>query len=675
MARKKKKTRFTPPPPHKNGGGGARDARTPRLIFPSPSDAVHGFTSSKQFTNDSASCVRELIQNSLDAALVGAKEKTAEIRFSIENVSMEKISSMEEYRIAFESAKKRKTNRQADNVVRGIEGVLKNSEVSVLYVADNGTGFSHEQLSAMLSVSVSDKPEEAGGSFGIGHLTAYALSNLNYIFYGSVLKDDGTLSTGHAILASHENKKGIACSKDGYFVCAINIAKLDFNSRFVFGQGDNVPEVLRSHMDRIHGDWGHGALVAIVGFNRFGEGGKGKSKSGQAAAEVILQEAASNFFVAIGEGRLKVTVEESSKVTLSVGKDDLRRVLSGKKEEKNTRRTGFPAGGRVWNAYETYVGGSEHIIETTYGDVHLRLREGGEGRKIAVCRNGMWITDKVSGLESSRFADKVNFDALLLVDSRSKGRVHDILRLAEPPLHNEINLKNITSEDEERDQERSEFRGVIREIREKLGELISKRSEESFPIDDILAFEGSGTAEGKQPYGKRPLAKIDSSSGGKTGKGKGTKRKKRTPNSRPGASLSPKISGLTPEPGVLDIFLKPREDCDNVEMWISLDEGKDITCTGAEVRDTYVTINETSIGKVNETDGITSVCLGSWKEGIPLSVSVKYTLPRDVQKEHALNYDFARRRVPQKEKGDAAGAGKGASIPNPRSSQKEASDA
>ena len=650
-SRKNRGVREMPQAFHKISGRAGVPPPPPQLIFPPAPAANDGFTNASlaQFSSDPASCVRELIQNSLDAALVGSEREVAKICFSVEKVSANQIPDMNAYCRAFESAKKRGTNSQSNNIVKEIENSLQESDVAVLYVADNGVGFGKDQLNAMLGDGESYKgnqAEGASGSFGNGHLTAFALSHLRYIFYGGVLKGGDMLSAGHAILASHIGERGKACSKDGFFVCGINDS--DLFDRFVFARDGHVPDILRSRMDRIQ-HWGHGALVAIVGFNHFGEDDDGDEQGDQSTAEIILQEAALNFFVAIDEGRLEVDVEENGE-THTISESALRTVLEGRKDQKKSKRKGFPSGNRVWNAYDTYTNGENHVIKTSFGEVHVRLREGGEGRKVAVCRNGMWIDDDVPMLRPSYFGDRINFEALLLVDSRHEGDVHNMLRLTEPPLHNEINTQNIRSK-----EEKAAVRKLLKEIREKIRELVSERTEETFALDDILSFEETGTVKGgAAPRASQSTQTVKPISGGKSGKGKGTDKPKSTPNSRPGKALGAKVSSRRTAVGVLSIVLQAQENCDDVEMWLSLDEGKDITCAGSEFRASFQPIRKASVnGKVvHNGPDVKSVRLGAWAEGETYEVEVCYEPPQ--QKEYyALNFDFAKRKAPQKEENNA----------------------
>ena len=84
----------------------------------------------------------------------------------------------------------------------------------------------------------------------------------------------------------------------------------------------------------------------------------------------------------------------------------------------------------------------------------------------------MWITDdrNIPGFYY-RFQDRKPFHALLLLDSRGGGRLHELVRNAEGPLHDKLDAKQRLSR-----SEATELRKAFAEIREWLRSL-SRRFE------------------------------------------------------------------------------------------------------------------------------------------------------------------------------------------------------
>ena len=176
-----------------------------------------------------AAVVRELIQNSLDAALIEANEKCAKVRFRKFTCKTTEIPGIESYRKAFRQAieaqtllGKREMPTQARLVVERIQSALDKRTQAVLSVTDNGVGLNEYRMSALLSDGVSAKSGTAAGTYGNGHTVAIPVSNLRYILYGSVTEGDTTLASGHAVLASHsQSGKNQRASAHGFF-CQIS---------------------------------------------------------------------------------------------------------------------------------------------------------------------------------------------------------------------------------------------------------------------------------------------------------------------------------------------------------------------------------------------------------------------------------------------------------------------
>ena len=109
------------------------------------------------------------------------------------------------------------------------------------------------------------------GAFGNGHITVFPASDLRYLLYGGVYKDDGLTSkifAGHTILASRQSKgKNLAYGKDGYLLDALNPD--DLFDRFVFCNNASDSSLMERKLEEIERDFGTGACVGILGFNHF----------------------------------------------------------------------------------------------------------------------------------------------------------------------------------------------------------------------------------------------------------------------------------------------------------------------------------------------------------------------------------------------------------------------
>ena len=155
-----------------------------------------------------AAVVRELIQNSLDAA-VEANVGTAVVRFRLTRRKTSYIPGIREYQRAFLAAvdnHKRmgggELPSQAQRVVQVMQAAAFRDEQDILSVLDNGIGLNETRMTALLSDGVSAKGEAATGTFGNGHSVAIPASDLRYVLYGGLNSKQDRICAGHAVIAS-----------------------------------------------------------------------------------------------------------------------------------------------------------------------------------------------------------------------------------------------------------------------------------------------------------------------------------------------------------------------------------------------------------------------------------------------------------------------------------------
>ena len=140
---------------------------------------------------------RELIQNSLDAALIEAREPCAHVRFERSACTLDEIPGIKSYRTAFRRAvKEQAPSGSARAVVERIERTLREESHDLLWVTDNGVGLDGKRMSALLSDGVSAKGGNASGTFGNGHSVVVPASNLRYVMYGGLTADGQSYGAG-----------------------------------------------------------------------------------------------------------------------------------------------------------------------------------------------------------------------------------------------------------------------------------------------------------------------------------------------------------------------------------------------------------------------------------------------------------------------------------------------
>ena len=422
--------------------------------------------------------MRELIQNSLDAALIEKREECAHVRFRTTSCVLDDIPGIESYRAAFRCAvEEQKPSGSARAVVDRIERTLTSETHAVLAVTDNGVGLDGKRMSALLSDGVSAKSGNAAGTFGNGHSVVVPTSNLRYVLYGGLTEAGESFGAGQAVLASHR-MQGDPAARSGRGIYLVSFEASGDDVPFRLVQGSAVPPLIGSEIERIRNEHGHGAAIIIPAFNNF--------EHEQSLWAAVSRAAAFNFFEAIHQGQLIVRVEDAQG-NHQLDSGNLRAVLETHRDEMRTgSSTGaFLSGRKANEAYETLVTGELHEIETSRGvaTVRLLLRESGR-RSVGLCRNGMWITEELP-LFQSALTDRQPFQALILLSADRKDGLYELIQDAETPLHDKLAPKQMDT------VRRRALREALREIREELERLVPESGGESYSPEDILAFQFS----------------------------------------------------------------------------------------------------------------------------------------------------------------------------------------
>ena len=439
-----------------------------------------------------ATVVRELLQNSLDAARDAGRD-IAIIRFEVEERDIDSIPGIESYQAAFAQAKKdqeqiRRGQLQdtATGIVRTMEECLKSGGCETLFVLDNGIGLDKSRMENLLHDGVSSKMDTATGSVGNGHMTVIPASALRYVLYGGRTEKGEIIGSGHAVLASHEQDDECK-SKDGFYVKDIKSQLFD---RYEFPRDDEVPSYIKAKLEWIAANWepGAGTVVAVPGFNYF-------RMEEESLWDMVSKAAACSFFAAFAKGELRVELRENDDEKF-LDKSNIASTLERFSEEKRARKgfRGFLNGSRAFAAFKTIEQGKDLSIDTGIGPISMRWRELSQGgpSRVDLCRNDMWITDDLQRLKN-QFADFKPFHCVILLDAND-GEIHRLVRKAESPLHNHLEVKNLPKE------EKAALDKAMKAISSKLKEVVPKHDTEEFEIEDVMAIDSSGFASG----GRRP---------------------------------------------------------------------------------------------------------------------------------------------------------------------------
>ena len=432
-------------------------------------------------------------------------------------------------------------------------------------------------MSALLSDGINAKSGGTAGTFGNGHSVVIPASNLRYVLYGGVTEDGESYGAGQAVLASHRIEDEIfACSGRGVYVESFERSAPDVP--FTFAQGDDIPPMIATAIERIRAEHGHGAAVIVPAFNNF--------VHDQSLQDAVYQAAAFNFSQAIHEGRLVVEVEDSGRVGV-LDDSTLAQVLAPHREEIRSRRTGaFLSGRKANQVYEVLVEGESRDIETSQGDVAIRLLRRETGRpSVGLCRNGMWITDELPMFQNA-FTDRQPFQALILLTSERKNTFFELIQEAETPLHDKLAPKQMEAD------RRGALRQALREVRDHIAELVPASADDVYSPDGILSFqfdnaEAQGRG-GRQPsfWGQIGPARRSATTSrqgaaataGGVGQGGGTGGSRKNRKGRVVVEPIFRIALVPTSNGRRSIHVECAQDFDDAELRVFVDENVDATC-------------------------------------------------------------------------------------------------
>ena len=599
--------------------------------------------------------VREIIQNSWDAARE-AKRDIARVRFEVIKHKLSQVPGIQQYRNAFNRAKQaqerlrsghRGLSDQAKDVVQAIEACLASEQCTTLFALDNGIGLDESRMTGILADGVSVKGETSAGAVGNGHFVVIPASDLRYVLYGGLTNEGKMVGSGHAVLASHENDKDRKpMSKDGYFVKEI---KPNLFEPYDFPQGLEVPLYIRQKLEWIANQWSSGTAVAVPGFNRFRE-------RNSSLEDIISKAAACNFFASFARKELQIEFVEDDQEPVILDHTTIDDTLRKFSDEKRSRNK-FLSGSRAFAAFETIQTGRDVIVETDIGNVSMKLREVPDGKtRIDLCRNGMWITDKLpSKLRESQFTGLKPFHCVLLLDAED-GEIHQLVRQAEGPLHNQLEVKKLTSRDE-----RGKLTKAMDAVASKIREIVPEYDSERFKIPDVLSITSHGITSGgrrssrvgsfNEVKRRRVVLAVEAGSVEEDSPEYPESEKKPTRNGgtsqqtggrnnfrRSGNPLRFRALSVPTAPRSYRVEIRPDEKAVEGEARFILDEGLDESCDdwGKEdfIRLKTVTVDGCPvIGNAltrNEKGEILGIRLGVLEPGKALDLEITYELPEEI---------------------------------------------
>lgn len=393
--------------------------------------------------------IRELTQNALDAAREAGRECT--MHFEIRKLKTSDLPGIAEYRqhLCDEYMQEWLSKGQSKykEVLDRLNSLALQEEIECLFVFDNGVGLDYRSMEGLIGKGDSNKREDDGGSggtHGVGHETAFAAGDMNYVMYGGVNRGR-KVASGHVVFPTHFcTDRGIRWGGHGYLSQAVD--QISLSGVAIIDKEHQIPPLIGRLLGKTAGS---GSVVVIPSFNRFpGD----SNEEGSNVVDLICEDIAKHFFIAVDQDRLNVFVRDCSvngngnalEDRLDDA-DDVERALNRVKHIKQRRGNRLLAGFRSHESWLTYKRGDEHVLKTSFGKIKIRVRYHDQQRsRIAILRAGMFITDDESKLPQElarrHFVNCKPFHAVLLFadNLNNSTEADNILRLAEDPGHSGI---------------------------------------------------------------------------------------------------------------------------------------------------------------------------------------------------------------------------------------------
>ena len=444
------------------------------LIFPfeKTSDGFSTSITAGQEKGRAEPVVRELLQNCLDAR--DQDSDRVDVVFTIDEIPKEQIPCLEDYQRAYAEARRQRKkagglSAPEQNISTRIDKVLGSRTIKVLFCRDNGNGLSKDTMNRLLSEGNTSKTKGGAGSVGVGHLTAFAASDLRYIVYGGKTAE-GFCGAGRALLAAWLDKEiKKTRSPKG------TLAEEEIEQRTLFDSGfiylEEPPSFLENQMGAVADT---GTVISVLGFDWFGYHNK------EEVATTILKIAASHFLPAVLKERMTVSVR-TGRTLSELDSSGIRNILDPRLITR-TRGIELPEG-LAYRSWKTIEEGT--VIGNALGaEIRFRPLEQNERyTRVNFYRDGMWITWEAPWVTG--FGGYQPFDAAVMVEPGSE--LYNLIRDSEGATHYHINHDNLAE-----NSKKNRLRKLLTQITTLLKEEAEEISEEEYIPTGFAAF---GTGE------------------------------------------------------------------------------------------------------------------------------------------------------------------------------------
>lgn len=370
--------------------------------------------------------IREVIQNSLDAAATGSQEPVLVDIFPCQ-IDSNDIGAIElkKHIRASRHEMKEKGQRAGAEAYRKALSLLRKPSIPALAVLDrNTTGLTEDKWNSLIfEEGIPAKGGEGahGGSFGIGKNAPYNAAQLHSVIYCTHYSNSrqGRVEkmAGRAVLVSHRNFENDEMLQSIGFLSLPNAEPV---------RGTNIPDYFRLRHP--------GTGLWILGFNQ-----------PKKWFEIAVNATANNFFYAIHHRKLAVNIRSGADAEPDrIRHDTLEGLLDDRQAKSDTSY--------FYRAIRQPIAGTTKPEKHIHSfDVHINKEEDAPNRVAYVNRRGMLITATKERLKSNPFHPgraSIGWSDYAAVVIATSDETDQKIRRMENPAHDEISVSRLSEDDQ-----------------------------------------------------------------------------------------------------------------------------------------------------------------------------------------------------------------------------------
>ena len=368
---------------------------------------------------------REICQNSLDAWDISS-QNPVNVEFSLTTVRKTDHTMFADFEKCISGCKaywRTRMDKRLGNFLRGVDATLKQDNIPILLVQDyntkglTGAKADRSEESVWRALAHSDgtsvsKDSDSAGSYGIGKNAPFACSNLSMVFYNTYAKDEERAFQGVSRLATILDSENRATQGIGHY---LQVEDADV-WRPIFPEDDCS---FRDEFPRTE----YGTDIIIVGFN-----------DDDSWEEAMIQAVLANFFLAIYENKMTVTIQGCEICANNIGS-----LIDERKDVSTEMR----------NTHEWYMAlttpDDNAILQTTIlseNDIDLFI-------KADKTYHNNVASFRPTGMRIRKYRKNImqHFAAVVVIRGTE---LSELLRDTEPPRHNRWDYKLIDDDPQKR---------------------------------------------------------------------------------------------------------------------------------------------------------------------------------------------------------------------------------